>query len=249
MTTWTLVLLAAAAFAGGAANSVAGGGSLVLFPALLGAGLSPLAANVTTTVAVWPGYVGTAVGYRERLRGERRAAAALGVTGLVGGGLGAVLLLSTGSAVFERVVPYLVLGAALLLAVQPRVAAAVRRMPGSAGGLRSPLLHAALLVAGVYGGYFGGALGVVLLAVLAVLLTRDLQEVNALRSVVSLLVNTVALGAFALFGPVQWVAVAVTAPAAVVGGYLGARGARRLPVPVLRWTVVLLGLAAGVALL
>lgn len=245
----TLGLLALAGLVAGAVNAVAGGGSLLLFPALLAAGLPPLAANVTNTLAVWPGYVGTVAGYREELRGDRPAVLALGVTGLAGGGVGAGLLLLTGPAAFEAVVPFLVIAAAVLLGVQPRIADAVRRLPGSAGGLRSPLLHAALLAAAVYGGYFGGALGVVLLAVLAVLLTRDLREVNALRSVVSLLVNTVALVVFAAFGPVHWTAVAVTAPAAVLGGYLGARGARQLPVPVLRWAVVTVGVTVGIWLL
>lgn len=245
----TLVLLAGAAFLAGGVNSVAGGGSLLLFPALIAAGLSPLAANVTNTTAVWPGYVGTAAGYRSELRGQRRAVAALGITGLVGGAVGAVLLLTTDEALFEAVVPFLVLVAAGLIAVQPRVAGLVQALPGSGGGVRSPLLHGVVFVAAVYGGYFGAALGVVLLAVLAVFLSRDLQEVNALRGALALLVNTVALVAFALFGPVDWTAVAVTAPAALLGGYAGARLARRLPVPVLRWTVVVLGVGVGIALL
>lgn len=244
-----LVLLAGAALVAGGVNSVAGGGTLLLFPALLAAGLSPLAANVTSTTAVWPGYAGTALGYREELRGQRRELRALGTTGLVGGGLGAALLLTTDEAVFEAVVPFLVLAAAALLAVQPRVARLVARLPGYGGAHRSPLLHGVVLVAAVYGGYFGAALGVVLLAVLAVFLARGLQEVNALRGALALLVNTVALVAFALFGPVDWAAVAVTAPSAVVGGYLGARVARRLPVPVLRWTVVVVGVVVGLALL
>jgi uncharacterized protein len=245
----TLALLAGAAVLAGAINSVAGGGSLILFPALIAAGLSPLAANVTTTTAVWPGYVGTAAGYRAELRGQRPAIVALGLTGLLGGAGGAALLLTTGEALFEAVVPFLVLLAAGLLAVQPRVAGAVQRLPGYSGGLRSPLLHVVVFAAAVYGGYFGAALGVVLLAVLAVFLTRGLQEVNALRSTVALAANTVAVLAFALFGPVHWGAVAVTAPAALLGGYLGARVARLLPVPVLRWTVVVFGVGVGIALL
>ncbi|HWH28251.1 MAG TPA: sulfite exporter TauE/SafE family protein [Mycobacteriales bacterium] len=249
MTALELVLLGGVAVLAGGVNSVAGGGTLLLFPALIAAGLSPLAANVTSTTAVWPGYVGTAAGYREELRGQGTELRALGATALVGGGLGAALLLTTDEAVFESVVPFLVLAAAALLAVQPRLSRLVGRLPGYAGAHRSPLLHAVVLLAAVYGGYFGAALGVVLLAVLAVFLARGLQEVNALRGAVALLVNTVALVAFALFGPVHWVAVAVTAPAAVAGGYLGARVARRLPVPVLRWTVVAVGVAVAVALL
>ncbi|MFP5218976.1 MAG: sulfite exporter TauE/SafE family protein [Actinomycetes bacterium] len=249
MTALELVLLGGVAVLAGGINSVAGGGTLLLFPALIAAGLSPLAANVTSTTAVWPGYAGTAAGYREELRGTGAELRALGATGLAGGAVGAALLLTTDEAVFEAVVPFLVLAAAALLAVQPRMSRLVEGLPGYAGAHRSPLLHAVVFLAAVYGGYFGAALGVILLAVLALFLARGLQEVNALRGAVALLVNTVALVAFALFGPVHWGAVAVTAPAAVVGGYMGARVARRLPVPVLRWTVVVVGVAVAVALL
>jgi uncharacterized membrane protein YfcA len=249
VTATELLLVGVVALLAGGLNSVAGGGSLLLFPALVAAGLPPLAANVTTTVSVWPGYVGTAAGYRAELRGQRSSVLALAATVLLGGGAGALLLLSTPESLFEAVVPALVVAASLLLALQERVTRWVSTVPGAAGGLRSPLLHVALFLAAVYGGYFGGALGVVLLAVLAVFLAGDLQRLNALRSVLSLLVNTVALAAFALFGPVDWTVVAVAAPACLLGGYVGARLARRLPVRALRGAVVVFGLAVGVALL
>ena len=243
-----LALLAVVALVAGAVNAVAGGGSLLLFPALVAAGLSPLAANVTNTTALWPGYLGAVGGFRGPLAGQRPAVVALGATALLGGGLGAALLLATGDDLFGAVVPYLVVAASLVLAVQPRLTRAAQRLPG-AGGLRSPLLHGALLLAGVYGGYFGGLLGVLLLAALAVFLGGGTTGLVALRSVLALLVNTVALVAFALLGPVDWTAVAVTAPAALAGGWAGARVAVRLPADALRWTVVAVGLAAGVALL
>jgi uncharacterized membrane protein YfcA len=249
VTATELALVGVVALLAGGLNSVAGGGSLLLFPALVAAGLPPLAANVTTTVSVWPGYVGTAAGYRAELRGQRSSVLALAATVLLGGGAGALLLLTTPESLFEAVVPALVVAASLLLALQERVTRWVSTVPGAAGGLRSPLLHVALFLAAVYGGYFGGALGVVLLAVLAVFLAGDLQRLNALRSVLSLLVNTVALAAFALFGPVDWTVVAVAAPACLLGGYVGARLARRLPVRALRGAVVVFGLAVGVALL
>lgn len=243
-----LVLVGVVALLAGGLNSVAGGGSLLLFPALLAVGLPPLAANVSTTASVWPGYIGTAAGYRTELQGQRRSVLALAVTALLGGGGGAVLLLTTPERLFEAVVPVLVVLASLLLALQTRVTRWVQAVPGAAGGLRSPLLHVALFLAAVYGGYFGGALGVILLAVLAVFLTGDLQRLNALRSVLSLLVNTVALVAFALFGPVDWSVVAVAAPACLLGGYAGARVARQLPVTALRGVVVAFGLVVGIAL-
>lgn len=244
----TLAAVAAVAVLAGALNAVAGGGSLLLFPMLIAAGLPPLSANVTNTTAIWPGYIGTAVGYRAELTGQRRAVLVLALTSLLGGTVGAVLLLTTPASVFDAVVPVLVIAASLLLAVQARVTALVQRLPGAGRALGSPPLHVALFLAAVYGGYFGGALGVILLAVLAVFLTGDLQRINALRSVLSLLVNTVALVAFALFGPVDWPAVAVCAPASLLGGYLGARVARRLPVRLLRWSIVVFGVAVGIVL-
>jgi uncharacterized protein len=244
----TLLALGAVGVLSGALNAVAGGGSLLLFPALLAAGLPPLAANVTNTVSIWPGYVGTAVAYRAELRGQLCTVVVLSCTALLGGATGAVLLLTTPESVFDAVVPALVVLASLLLAVQAHAAALVQRLPGSGRGPGSPLLHGALFLAAVYGGYFGGALGVVLLAVLAVFLAVDLQRVNALRGVLSLLVNSVALVAFALFGPVSWAVAAVCAPACLLGGYAGARFARRLPARGLRWTIVAFGLAVGTAL-
>lgn len=249
MGTVELLAVAGVAVVAGGLNAVAGGGSLVLFPSLLAVGLPPLAANVTTTVSIWPGYVGTALGYRAELCGQLRRVLVLALPALLGGATGAVLLLTTPETVFEAVVPVLVVLASLLLGLQTPVTRWVQGVPGAAGGLGSPLLHGALFLAAVYGGYFGGALGVVLLAVLAVLLAGDLQRLNALRAVLSLLVNTVALVAFALFGPVDPLVVAVAAPASLLGGYVGARLARRLPVHLLRGVVVVFGVAVGVALL
>jgi uncharacterized membrane protein YfcA len=243
-----LALVALAALLAGAVNAVAGGGSLVLFPALLATGLPALAANVTNTVALWPGYLGTVTGYRAELRGQARRAAACSASVGVGAAVGAALLLTTPEDVFDAVVPFLVVAASLLLALQAPVGRLVHRLPGSGGGARSPLLHVGLVLAGVYGGYFGGGLGVVLLAVLAVLLADDLQRLNGLRSMLSLAVNTVALVAFVALGPVSWPAVAVAAPASLLGGYAGARAARRLPAVGLRALVVAFGLAVGIAL-
>jgi len=243
------LLLVVAGLAAGGVNAVAGGGSLVSFPALLAIGLPPLAANVTNSVAVWPGYVGTSWGYRDLLRPQRSRLAVLAPAALLGAGLGCLLLLVTSEEAFARVVPYLVILGALLLAVQGRVTDRVRRWPGAGGDVRSPLLHGGLVVAAAYGAYFGGGLGVVLLVVLGLFVADDLQRLNALKSVLSLVINAVALVAFALFGPVDWVSVAVLAPCALVGGYLGAHVAQRLSPGILRAAVVVLGVGVGLALL
>jgi uncharacterized membrane protein YfcA len=244
-----LVFLALAGLLAGALNAIAGGGSLISFPALIYVGLPPLTANVTNSVGVWLGYVGTSLGYRAELTGQRRRVVVLAATAVVGGGTGATLLLTTPASLFEKVVPFLVIAASLLLAVQALVTRWVQGLPGSAGGHQSPLLHVALFLSAAYGGYFGGALGVILLAVLAVFLTDHLQRVNALKNVLSLLVNTVALIAFGLFGPVDWIAVAVIAPACLLGGYAGARVARRLNATLLRAAVVVFGVVVGIALI
>lgn len=243
-----LVLVGAGLVAGGV-NAVAGGGSLISFPALLALGLPPLTANVTNSVAVWPGYVGTSWGYRRELRAQLRRVAALTPAAVTGAAVGCALLLRTGEEVFESVVPYLVLLGSLLLAVQGRVTERVRRWPGGGSGARSPLLHVGLGLAAVYGAYFGGGLGVILLACLGLFLADELQRLNALKSVLSLIVNLVALVAFAAFGPVDWAVVAVLAPAALAGGYLGAHVARRLSATVLRRVVVVFGVVVGIALL
>ena len=249
MTAGEAVLLLVAGLVAGAVNAVAGGGSLVSFPALLAIGVPPLSANVTNTVAVWPGYVGTSWGYRRELRTQLRRLAALAPVAVGGAALGCVLLLRTGEEAFEQVVPYLVILGSLLLAVQGLVTDRVRRWPGAGGGTRSPLLHVGLLAAAGYGAYFGGGLGVVLLACLGLFIADDLQRLNALKSVLSLVINFVALVAFAVFGPVLWSAVLVLAPAALLGGYLGAFAARRLAPKVLRAVVVVFGVAVGIALL
>ena len=249
MTLATVLLLAAAGFAAGAVNAVAGGGSLISFPALLAAGYPSVPANVTNTVALWPGYAGSVAGSRPELAGQRLRVQALGVTSVAGAVLGAVLLLRTSAEAFRAVVPFLILLACLLLAVQPRLAALVRRLPGSDREHRHGVLHVAALLAAVYGAYFGAGLGVLLLGVLGTFLPDALARVNALKNVLSLVVNTVALVAFALFGPVRWGAALVVAVTSPAGGFLGARLARRIPAALLRALVVAYGVVVAVVLL
>ena len=243
-----LVLVVVGLVAGGI-NALAGGGSLVSFPALLALGLPPLTANVTNSVAVWPGYVGTTWGYRRELATQRRRLLALVPAAVAGAIGGCLLLLVTSPEAFERLVPYLILLGSLLLAIQGRVTERVRRWPGGGTGVRSPLLHISVLLAAAYGAYFGGGLGVVLLACLGLFVQEGLQQLNGLKSALSLLINAVALIAFALFAPVDWGVVAVLAPAALVGGYLGAKVARHLEASRLRLVVVIFGVLVAVALL
>lgn len=239
MTAAEATLIAVAGFVAGAVNAVAGGGSLVSFPALVAIGLPTLAANVTNTVAVWPGYLGSTAAYRRELEDQRRPLAVLAATAMSGAVAGSVALLVAPAEVFDAVVPALILAGSLLLLVQPRVAAMVRQRAAARPGRGHRLeLHTAVFCAGAYGAYFGGGLGVILLAVLGIFVPGHLQRTNALKTALSALINTVALIAFALFGPVHWAAVAVVAPAALSGGYAGGRLARTLSPTVLRLTVV-----------
>lgn len=240
--------LLVAGLAAGSVNAVAGGGSLISFPMMLAVGLPPLTANVSNSVAVWPGYVGTTWGYRRELSTQRRRLLALTPAAVAGSALGCVLLLVSSPEAFARVVPFLVILGSLLLAVQGRITERVRTWRGAGHGVRSPQLHALILLAAVYGAYFGGGLGVMLLACLGLFLADDLQRINGLKTALSLVINAVSLVAFALFGPVDWATVAVVAPAALLGGYLGARLARRLDPERLRTIVVVFGLVVGVAL-
>jgi uncharacterized protein len=241
------LFLAAAGLLGGGVNAVAGGGSLIVFPAFVATGYGTLAANVTNSLAQWPGYLGGVVGFRPDLAGQRRRLATLSTVAAAGSAAGCAALLLTPSAAFDTVVPFLVLAASLLLAFQPRI----RRLvgppaPGEADNLR--LLLPVVFLAGGYGGYFGGALGVILIGVLALTVHDTIGRINAVKAGLSLVVASVTVVAFGLFGPVNWAGVAVVAPAALVGGYLGARVARRLSDRVLRWCVVVFGVTVSVLL-
>jgi uncharacterized membrane protein YfcA len=239
--------LAGAGFLGGGVNAIAGGGSLIVFPALVASGLGTLVANVTNSVALWPGYVGGVVGFRAELAGQRSRATVLSAAAVVGSAVGCLLLLATPASAFDIAVPFLVLFASLLLAAQPRIAAALGRPSPDHRDARR-VLYPAVTVAAVYGGYFGGALGVILVGTLALSVHDTLRRLNALKAVLSLTVATVTVGVFGLFGPVHWAEVGVVAPAALAGGLAGARVARRLNDQVLRWCVVGFGLTVAVVL-
>lgn len=259
-----ILLLATAAFAAGAINAVAGGGSLVSFPALLLAGYPALTANVTNSVALLPGYAGGSVGYRRELQGQRRRVEVLGALSIGGAVLGAFLLLAGPASVFQHLVPWLILGACALLVAQPYIARRVASGQAhaqhvahtrGARGIRArlseypPALIGAQAVSAVYGAYFGAGLGVILLAVLGIYLDDSLQRVNALKGLLSLVVSVVAVVYFIAFAHVAWLPVAIMAPISYVGGLAGVVVARRLPDRALRIAVVLFGVGVAVRLL
>ena len=251
MNVFHVALLLLAGLAAGAVNAIAGGGSLVTFPALVATGLAPVAANVTNSVAVFPGYVGSVLGSRTDLAelaaevGKRRLTALLPTT-VAGTAVGCALLLATPARAFELVVPFLVLGAGAVLAFQDQLRAVVGHPHKRR---RAAVLHGVVGLGSVYGGYFGAALGVMLVAALGLVLDTTLARVNALKNAISAVVGLVTVVAFAVFGPVDWADVLVLAPATVTGGYVGARLARRLPAPILRGLIVAFAAVVGVVLL
>jgi hypothetical protein len=239
-------VLVAAAFAAGAMNAMAGGGSFLTLPALVYAGVPPVAANATGTAALLPGYASSAYGFRRDIRpvagiGVGRLAA----VSLAGGLAGAALLLLTPDGVFRAVVPWLLLAATALFAFGGRLSAGLRRL--GAGGRGATL--AGLLAVSVYGGYFNGGLGILLLAQLGLSGLSDLNAMNGLKSLLSAVLTAVAVATYAAGGAVHWPAAAVMVPAAVAGGYLGARLARRIPPGALRAGIVAVGLCMTAAFL
>jgi uncharacterized membrane protein YfcA len=243
----SLAFLLVAGLVAGAVNAAAGGGSLLVFPSLLAAGLPPLAANVTNSIAQWPGYLGIVTGARRDLKGQGRRAVLTSVVAAAGSAVGCALLLVLPSAVFDAVVPVLVLLASAVFALQPLIRRWTAPTPGAPDRLAT--LLPTVFLAAVYGGYFGGALGVILIAALSLFAHDTLVRLNALKGLLSLVVATVTVVYFAIGAPVDWLAVATLAPTTLIGGYVGARVARRSPEAVLRAAVVMLGVTVGVYLL
>ena len=239
--------LGAAAFVAGAINAVAGGGSLVSFPALVAAGYASKVANVTNTVALWPGYVGGSIGYRSELRRQRRTVAALSLPSVLGAVAGSAILLATPTKAFDVIVPFLIVTACLLMAVQDRLAAWAARHSLGGDGVSAAVLVATFLLA-IYGAYFGAGLGIMLLAALGILMPDDPQHSNALKGMLSLIINAAAVVYFAAFGPVRWEPAAVMAVGAIAGGYLGVGVARRLGKRWLRAVVIAYGLVSAAVL-
>jgi len=242
------LLLALAGLGAGVVNGAAGGGTLISFPALLAVGYPALTVNVTSTVGIWTGYLGGAAGFREEVRSQRDRLRDLSATMVAGAVLGGILLLTTPSRDFRLLAPFLLLFSCLLFAVQPLLSARLKAAAGE-GRSHTVLLHGGSFLAAVYGSYFGAGLGVVLLAVLATTIPEPLLSINGLRSVLALLVNTVAVLIFVIHAHVAWSAVGLMSGCALVGGYVGSRLARRIPTVVLRVLILVLGLATAVHLL
>lgn len=242
-----LALAGAAAFAAGAVNALAGGGTLLSFPALIALGLPPITANVTNTVALVPGYLGGTWACRADLDGQRRRIVVFLPVAAAGGLVGAVLLLRSPERLFDLLVPLLILGAVVILAlgdrVARRVATAVSRRRTGAEHLLLPAIG--IFLAAIYGGYFGGGLGIIVLAVLGVVVVDGLRRINALKQLVSLATNAAAASLFVFSGRVVWSVAGVMLVSAVVGGFAGGRLAGWMPVPWLRRSVLAIGVVVA----
>ncbi len=236
-----------AGIAAGTINTVVGSGTLVTFPTLLAVGFPPVLANVSNTVGLVPGSLSGAVGYRAELRGQGNRLVRLGSASLVGGVVGATLLLRLPASAFERIVPVLIAVGCVLVVAQPWISARLRPSP-DAPAHGSAYVWLVVLATGVYGGYFGAAQGVLLVAVLGLGLPETLQRINAAKNVLALLVNGVAAVVFIVVSQVSWEAAGLIAAGSVIGGQLGARVGRALPGPVLRGVVALIGVIAIVDL-
>ena len=249
MTLLRLLFALLAAAAGGAVNAVAGGGTLLTFPAIVALGVTPLVANATSTVALWPGALSSMWGYRGELAGARHWVIGFAAPSLLGGALGAWLLLHTPPGSFERIVPFLVLGATTLFLVQGPLMRRVHAHPrGPAAAPRWSFLAAQFLVA-VYGGYFGAGIGILMLAVLGFMGLTNIHRMNGLKNWGGMCINGVAVGMFALGGIVNWPVALTMAVGGILGGYAGSRLAQRVGQQRVRHAIVAIGLAAFVWLL
>jgi uncharacterized membrane protein YfcA len=256
MTIWEMLAVFAAGIGAGTINTIVGSGTLITFPVLLATGLPPVVANVSNSLGLVPGSLSGAIGYRHELRGQRARILRLGLAALVGGLLGAILLLALPSAAFDTIVPVLIGLALVLVVFQPRLSAAVQRRrerkgDGAAGPHPDggPALLVGLVLASMYGGYFGAAQGVLYLSLMGLLLHDTLQRINGVKNILGAVVNGVAALFFLFVAEFDWTAVALIAVGSALGGQLGAKIGRRLSPAVLRTVIVLVGLVAIAQLL
>ncbi len=240
-----------AAFVAGAINSVAGGGTLISFPALIWVGLPSTIANATSTVAIWPGSLGGVWGYRRDLRGVPPVTYSLIVPSLLGGIIGAVLLEMTPTAVVDRLIPLLILFATLLFMLQEPVQRLIRTTGKAHAGSRGWLIGALLfqLCVSLYGGYFGAGIGILMLAAFGIMGFTDIHQMNGLKNFLALCINGVAALYFIWNGMVSWPHAILMAAGAVVGGIWGAGVARRIGPKGVRRIVIAVGFTMALSLL
>ena len=229
-------------FAAGVVNSIAGGGTLITFPALLGVGYTPLVANGTNTAALVPGSAAATWGYARELAGRRRDVLLFALPSFAGGALGAWLVRRAGNELFGHLVPWLILGATLLFMLrEPLERRFVRRDGQPVGPRRLVAIGVFQLLVAVYGGFFGAGMGILILAALGQLGWTDIHEMNALKNIVAVCINSTAAVTFTVLGLVDWPVAGMMAVGAIAGGYGGARLAQKLGHQAVRRIVLLVG--------
>jgi uncharacterized protein len=247
---WEFSVIVLVGFLAGMINSVAGGGTLITFPTLVWLGRDPILANATNTLALWPGSIAGFLGFRRHLTGSRNWLILLSGPSLAGGILGAILLLITPSEIFAVLVPYLILSATLILALQDPIQR--RFVPQRAGSPSRAWWAGAVFfqfLVAVYGGYFGAGIGILMLAVLGLLQLSDIYQMNGLKNFFAFLINGIAAIYFAASGYVSWLDASILAVGAIAGGYGGASLAQRLGRRAVRAIAVAVGFAMTISLL
>lgn len=242
------IIIGIAAVLAGMVNALAGGGTLITFPALTAVGVPAVMANVTNTVALLPGYLGGMLAQWNDMKAQAQRMRYILPASVLGGLAGGILLLNTGEKLFSQIVPYLILMASLLLAVQDPVRAFLTRRAEKQGNTKIPELWSIIPIglAAVYGGYFGAGLSVIVIAALGLTIEESLTKLNALKQGVSLSVNIAAALFFIFSGQVVWSAVVVMAICALLGGWLGGKLAGKVKPSTLRWMVVAIGIIVSI---
>lgn len=246
-----VVALVSAAFAAGAINSVAGGGTLITFPVLVWLGLDPKVANATSTVALWPGLFGGLYGYRRELENSSRILFRLGLTSVVGGAIGAWLLILTPSPTFATLVPFLILFATVLFMTQGTITRRLRLQPIVTEPQAKWWLGAIIFqfFSAMYGGYFGAGNGILMLAAMGILGLHDINRANGIKNFLGICINSIAVLSFALSNLVVWSDALLMAVGALLGGYFGASVAVRIGQVWVRRGIVVIGFVIFVAMI
>lgn len=253
MTPLDVVLIGAGGFAAGAVNAMAGGGTFFSFPAMLAVGLPPVVANASNSVALWPGSLSGAWAYRQELARYKRYLLPMGIASFLGGAAGGLLLLSAGDARFAALIPWLLAFATGLFAFSPQLSAALKKIrpapaekTGTEHGAGSPVGWFVQLLVSIYGGFFGAGMGILMMASLAIGGHEDVQHINALKNILSAVIYSVTVMTFIIAGAVSWPHTLVMVLTATLGGYWGARMARKIQGPWLRRMVIAVGSALTV---
>ncbi len=240
MSAWQILLVAAAGFMAGAMNSMAGGGTFFSFPAMLAAGVPPVAANASNSVALWPASLSGAWAYRRELARYKRYLIPMGITSLIGGIGGGLLLLSTRDATFSLLIPWLLLFATVLFACSGQLSRWLRGQETGKPGA-GPLALAGHFLVSIYGGFFGAGMGILMIASLAMAGHDDVHEINAIKNLLSAVIYSVTITTFVIAGAVSWPFTLVMMATATIGGYAGAAAARKIPALWMRRFIITVG--------